>query len=243
MEVTLSIGRSMLNKMSDAPDFNRWMFSRFAQYIRWGKVWEVGSGIGNMSEFLLRADFLCLSEYEDSYRSELRQRFGAHKNVVIEPIDLEALDVEKFKVQGFDTIISTNVLEHILDHVGAVRGITEAMHDESILITLVPAHPVLFNEIDREVGHHRRYSRRSLRRLLEEAGHEIISLRYFNRLSALGWLLRKWTGAKQISETDVNVVNKFLPLMKCERFLPLPFGASVIAVSRKRRGVLLGGLR
>ena len=230
-----SVGHSTLNKFETAPRFNSWMFSQYSDAIRWGKVWELGSRIGNMSSFYLAADFLCLSEYEPKYREELKEKFRAHPNVMVEPLDLENLDIENFRRFNFDTIVSTNVIEHVKNDLGAVRGVTSLMHDESVMITLVPAHPALYSNIDRALGHYRRYTKQSLRFLFEQAGQEVISLKYFNRASVVGWALRGVLGSHEIKEADVAHVERLVPILKLEKFLPMPFGISLIAVTRKKR--------
>jgi SAM-dependent methyltransferase len=224
-----------LEYLTAAVGFNRWMFSQYGGFIRWGNIWEIGSGNGNLSEFLLPAKFALLSEYDDEYRAALERRYAQHKNVRVEPIDLQKFDVEHFRAYNFDTIISTNVIEHIKDDLAALRNITATMGPETALITLVPAHPMLYGTVDECVGHYRRYTRRGLRQTLENAGQKVTSLRYFNRASAIAWFLKfRVFKRKQISESDVGMVERFLPLLKLERFFPLPFGQSLIAVSNKR---------
>ncbi|MCO5142624.1 MAG: class I SAM-dependent methyltransferase [Oligoflexia bacterium] len=223
-----------LDSLSSAIGFNRWMFSQYEDYIQWGNIWEIGAGVGNMSEFLLPANFACLSEYDDGYRARLEKKMGHHSNVRVEPVDLNRLDIDHFRKYNFDTIISTNVLEHIENDHKAVRDITNTMKNSTTMITLVPAHPFLYGKLDEKIGHYRRYTKKSLRSLLEKNGQKVLRIKYFNRLSAIGWLLKfKILKKEDISEGDVAKVEKLLPLLKLEKFLPVPFGQSVIAISKK----------
>lgn len=226
----MAVSLASLNK---APNFNAWMFSQYKDWIRWGNIWEIGSGTGNMSEFLTSAKFLCLSEYDDEFRTELSSRFVGRPKVSVEKVDLNRLDVKHFASYEFDTIISTNVLEHIEDDIAALRAIGQTMKPETVLITLVPAHKFLFGPLDKIVGHYRRYSKKLLREHLEAAGQEVLEMKYFNRVSAIAWFLKfKVFRRQNISENDMGVVEKILPLLKLEEYLPLPFGQSVIALSR-----------
>lgn len=225
---------AQLDSMSEAIGFNRWMFDQYADFVHGKKIWEIGSGVGNMSGFILDVELACLSEYDDVYRKRLTERYGHLANVKITPIDLNQLDVPFFKGFGFDTIISTNVIEHIEDDYRAIRWITETMKSDTHLITLVPAHPALYGKLDKKIGHFRRYTKNSLKKLLEESGHQIIELKYFNRVSAIGWFIKfKLLGKSDISTDDVKTVEKLLPLLKLEKYFPLPFGQSLIAVSKK----------
>ena len=224
-----------LASLNSAVGFNRWMFSQYEPWIQWGKIWEIGSGTGNMSGFLQRAEIACLTEYDPQFRQELMRRFHGKEPFLVEPVDLTRLDIPHFRAYGFDTVISTNVLEHIENDVAAVRGITATMKPGATLITLVPAHPLLYGALDKFVGHYRRYTKASLRAALEAGGQEVVEMKYFNRVSALGWFLKfRVLRSESISEGDVAIVERLLPLMKLEKFLPLPFGQSLIAVSRPR---------
>lgn len=225
---------AQLDSMGEAIGFNRWMFDQYSQFVRGKRIWEIGSGVGNMSGFILDADLACLSEYDDGYRKRLASRFGDRPNVKIASVDLNNLDVSFFKGFEFDTIISTNVIEHIEDDHRAIRWITETMTPETHLITLVPAHPFLFSKLDEKIGHFRRYTKETLRELLESSGHQILEMKYFNRVSALGWFLKfKVLQKTDISKKDVETVEKLLPILKLEKYLPLPFGQSLIAISKK----------
>lgn len=225
---------AQLDSMSEAVGFNRWMFEQYAAYVNGKRIWEIGSGVGNMSGFILNAELAFLTEYDDGYRKRLTQRYGNLPNVKISPVDLNQLDVPFFKSFGFDTIISTNVIEHIEDDYKAVRGITETMKQDTHLVTLVPAHPILYGNLDKKIGHFRRYTKKSLTQLLEGCGHQLIELKYFNRISAIGWFIKfKVFGRSDISKNDVETVEKILPILKMEKYFPLPFGQSLIAVSKK----------
>lgn len=227
---------SQLDYLSQAVGFNAWMFSQYEPFIRWGKVWEIGSGTGNMSSYLLKADLAMLTEYDDGYRAVLEKRYAGQPKVRVEKVDLINLDVEHFRSFGFDTIISTNVLEHIPDDKAAIQAITATMKPETVMITLVPAHPFLYGTMDKAVGHFRRYTRKGLIQLLEGAGHQVEEAFFFNRVSALGWFLKfRLFRRPAFAEGDIALVEKLLPLLKLEKFAPLPFGQSLIAVSRKKR--------
>ena len=57
-----------------------------------------------------------------------------------------------------------------------------------ILALLVPAHPMLYGEFDRAVGHFRRYKKRELREVLQRAGFGLRELRFFSMAATLPWL-------------------------------------------------------
>lgn len=224
----------MLDVIEESKGFIHWMFEQYEPYIQDGTIWEVGSGHGSMSQFLLKAKKLVLSEWDPNFRKILKHRYGSYKNVEITELDLEDLDVARFSGFKFDTIISTNVLEHIKNHEEAFRRITTLMQDSTVMITLVPAHPWLYGAIDKRVNHYRRYSKKHLRETLENAGQKVERMFYFNRASVPFWWFQSvLLGQDAIRSSDMKRIDTVLPILKLEKYFPLPFGQSVIAISRK----------
>ncbi|HTS90509.1 MAG TPA: methyltransferase domain-containing protein [Stellaceae bacterium] len=62
----------------------------------------------------------------------------------------------------FDTILYLDVLEHIADDGAELARAATLLAPGGRLVVLAPAHPFLFSPFDAAVGHHRRYSARSL---------------------------------------------------------------------------------
>jgi SAM-dependent methyltransferase len=56
-----------------------------------------------------------------------------------------------------DFIYTVNVLEHIIDDAGTVAELHERLRPGGWLLVYVPAFPILYNSMDRKVGHVRRY--------------------------------------------------------------------------------------
>lgn len=224
---------SALELISEAKNFNQWMFSRFSDHIDYNRVWEIGSGIGNISTYLEKSKFLCVSDYEKPFLQHLEERYHTKDHIEVRFVDLEKLDIDSYKDFNFSCILCINVLEHIKNHAEALKGLSKIMSPESKLILLVPAHPVLYGSMDKEAGHHRRYTLNSLRFVLEDAGQEVITHSYFNRLSAFFWFLKgRVLKQRNIQSHDVKIVERLVPLLKMESLFPLPFGQSLITVSR-----------
>ncbi len=93
-------------------------------------------------------------------------------------------------------IFSLNVLEHIEDDVGALREIYRSLVPGGRLYLFVPAFELLYSSMDRKVGHHRRYRKRSLIGKLHGVGFRVESARYADSLGFLASLLYQWFGNK-----------------------------------------------
>ena len=136
----------------------------------------------------------------------------------------------------FDTAICINVLEHIEDDLLACRLTYEMLRPSGHFSIVVPALPILYGTIDEAVGHFRRYTRGSLREVLEAAGFEVVRCRYMNCVGVPGWFLtnrilkQQSQSTKQVRFFDTYVV----PITRrIEALLPPPFGMSVVGIARK----------
>jgi hypothetical protein len=120
--------------------------------------------------------------------------------------------------------------------VEAVRNMGAVLPGGGVVVLLLPAFPGLYGPIDRNLGHYRRYTGRSVARLAAEAGLKLQNLRYMNAAGFFGWwanariFRREAQSARQIAVFDRLIV----PLMsRIESILPPPFGQSLIAVLKK----------
>src|SRR5204863_4544693 len=103
------------------------------------------------------------------------------------------------------TLVCLNVLEHIEDDVEALRNMHKLLKSGGKLVLYVPANPRLYCEIDRGVGHFRRYLHDELVDKMRRAGFKIAHSRHHNILGALGWWINgKVLGKKAIGATDVG---------------------------------------
>jgi SAM-dependent methyltransferase len=98
--------------------------------------------------------------------------------------------------EKFELIFTSNVLEHIEDDVTALREIKTLLTQDGILAIYVPALPILFSQLDHNVGHFRRYRKRELKSKLLASGYEVESIRYVDSLGVLAALLTKVIGYK-----------------------------------------------
>jgi SAM-dependent methyltransferase len=223
------IGAATLEQLAAAPRYNRWMFDRLRPWVG-RRVLEVGSGIGNLSEFLLDRERVVLTDTRPEYLDRLRARFAAYPNVAITrlylPDEHRALDG-----QQFDTIICLNVLEHIADDRASLRAMRSLLGPGGHLVLLVPALPALYGTMDEALGHHRRYTQAELRAAFSEAGLRPVHIEYFNLAGIPGWWLAgRVLRRRLIPAGSLALFEALVPLFRLERFLPWRIGQSLIAI-------------
>jgi SAM-dependent methyltransferase len=218
--------------MAEAGNYNDWLLERGAPYIG-DHVLDFGAGIGTFTAALAsQADVVAL-EPDPQFLPRLRQRFAGNRRVRVVHADAGWLADGEPRA-SFDTILCLNVLEHIQDDELVLRGFHDRLSSGGHLLLLVPAHRALYGEIDRGVGHERRYSRGPLRALLERTGFDPIEVRYVNPLGALGWLVSsRLLRRPQVPAGPLRAYDRLVPVLQRLDRLPLPFGLSVWAVARR----------
>ena len=216
--------------------YNRWMFERLRRWIG-RSVLEIGSGIGNLSAFLVDRERLVLTDTREEYLSRLRQRFADRPNVSVARLYLPD-DDRAVAGQRFDTVICLNVLEHVDDDLSALHAIRRLLGPGGRLVLLVPALQALYGTIDRALGHHRRYNRDGLADLLRATGFKLAHIEYFNLAGIPGWW---WAGRVLRRDTipggSLKLYDALVPLFRLERFIPWRVGQSLIAIGERGEGV------
>jgi len=238
-----SVGVSTLHGFARAPRINGWIYGKLRAGVR-GDVLEIGSGIGNLSRLILadlddpaRAVF---TDADPEVLAILRAELGpAAAPALITTWDLQHPPPPTIAARGFDTIVAANVVEHLADDAAAVRQLAALLRPGGALLIYVPAWPFAFGALDEGLGHHRRYTRASLARLLGGAGLEPSRPQYMNRLGLLGWL---WQGRvlkrRALSPTLIATFERIVALARALDRLsaPLPLGLGLVAHARRPGG-------
>lgn len=144
-------------------------------------------------------------------------------------------------------VVALDTLEHIPDHELAAREVARVLTPGGVFVLNVPAYRWLWGPHDVALHHHRRYVRRDVRRVLEQAGLEVEFLSYsvfflFPLVLLIRLLDKLRRGPAQVRLPQVGPMNTLLTrLQDLEVALmlacPLPWGSSVVAVARKPKDI------
>jgi SAM-dependent methyltransferase len=193
-------------------------------------VLEIGSGIGNLSQFLVDRASVVLTDTAPEYLARLRERFGHLPSVEVMRLFLPHIEAPVAQ-RRFDTIVCLNVLEHVADDDLSLHAMTSLLDHHGRLILLVPALPGLYGSLDRALGHVRRYTSRELRTKFDRGGLRMRHLEYFNLAGLPGWWLTGRVLRREIiPAASLRVFDALVPLFRLERFLPWRLGQSLIAI-------------
>jgi SAM-dependent methyltransferase len=231
-------GLETLQAFAKAERFNKWLYDAVAGYYK-GEILEIGSGIGNISKLLLeRGEPVTLSDVRINYCEILKRRFKDNTRLKgVFQVDLSLTDFsDKYQplLASFDTIIALNVIEHIKNDKLAIQNCKSLLKKDGRLVILVPAFQSLYNSLDKELGHFKRYTRKSLSELLIKEEMEMVTKRYFNSPGIPGWWISGSVfKSKIISDTQLNIYDKLVPLFRIIDKTTLHLaGLSVIAVAK-----------
>jgi len=231
LEMDVGLQKQNFEQLEGAARYYEWMLDVMSPYIG-HNVLEVGCGQGNIAQYLLDRDGLHRRVHGiDTEESYIRI---AKSKIHDADFTAEVGDFRKLN-REFDTVLCVNTVEHIADDRDFVRELANRVRPGGTVAILVPAHNFLYSHYDHEVGHYRRYTKRSLRKLLKDADLAVEACFYFNALGAVGWLVNyKWLRRMTPGNGNVKLLELLVPILSIiERIVPIPFGLSVIAVGRK----------
>lgn len=203
-------------------------------YLR-GEVIEVGAGLGANTRLLrspeqrrwvcLEPDRQLLGQMEADFARQPPRGTCEFRGGTLAEVPEQ---------EQFDTILYLDVLEHIEDDAGELRRAVARLKPGGHLVVLSPAHGWLFSKFDAVIGHHRRYTRKTLQAALpERAPARIAYLDSCGLFASLGnrlLLRQKMPTLKQILFWDRFLV----PLSRrLDPWLGFKAGKSILGVWRQ----------
>lgn len=231
---------TMSPAMADMQAYPRYLYNHVIDHMG-SRVWEIGVGHGTYTRWLREADkHVLATDIDDVCIARVAEHFAGDNSIVTARVDLtDAATVHAQKSFQADSILCFNVLEHIEHDAAALTWLRESVAPGAVMGLIVPAHPWLYGKMDREAGHFRRYTRRSLSHVLQNAGWSIERLCYINLTGAMGWWfhnrLRKNAGlADESVNQQMRGADRWLPRLArlTDPIMRWTGGLSVLAIAR-----------
>lgn len=226
-------GYTTLEVLEGADRYNKWIAESIAPYIK-PPALEIGAGTGNISCHFLNKKALVVSDSDPELVKILSKKFSKDRNVRAEIINIEKKSSDN--KEKFKTVYSVNVLEHIKDDILALKNMHELLDKGGRVILLVPAKKRAYTNLDKKLGHFRRYEKKELLTKLEEAGFEVEKIRFFNMLGLLSWIVRDKVSRDhtQLRPYQIRLFDSVVPILRrIEPASIIPVGISLIAVAKK----------
>jgi len=221
-----------LEAMSFAKNYHRWILSEFSPYLG-NSVAEVGAGVGSFSSLLLKTNIRSLKAFEPS-----RNMYPLLQESISK--DKRAHAINDFFTRGntaerFDSVLYVNVLEHIEDDATELSNAFEALNSNGHLLLFVPALPWLYSNLDRQLGHFRRYIKESLLDLVQHSGFYVVHARYFDMAGIIPWYINFVLLKNKISSGSVSIYDRLVvPVIRVmEKSVSPPIGKNVLVIAKK----------
>src|SRR5262245_52129023 len=225
-------GFTTLRRVEVLRRYNRFTWGLLEPFVG-RRILEIGSGTGLMTRYLAARGQLTATDIDGEYVELLGRTFAGNPNVEVRQLDLATLGTNGALGRRFDTVICSNVLEHIEDDVRALGAMRDVLVPGGRVVLVVPAVKALYGEIDRAIHHHRRYSRDEISEKLRGAGLDVEHLSAFNMLGVPGWWLNSVVlKRKAVPGIQARINDRLVPLLRLERLFGPPVGMSLLAVGR-----------
>jgi SAM-dependent methyltransferase len=199
------------------------------------EILEIGCGTGHNFPMLGAFGHVDALELDDQMRAYAQKRLG--RKVMSSPLP----ELAGVPDRGYDLIGAFDVIEHIDDDRPAIATIATKLKPRGKFVMTVPAHQWMWSAHDVVNHHKRRYSKRSLRELIEGSPLRLEAVGYFNSLLFPAAVAER-VASKARGKDEVSLSLPPAPLnavlertFAAERHLigrvPLPPGLSLYAVA------------
>jgi hypothetical protein len=230
-----ALERQQIN-VAATPTATFWHRTRFDLVVRRihrtgaERLLDVGAGSGMLGDHLAGSGVeYRFSEPSPRLRGALIERFGSQAELVAPT-----------RIMSGTLVTLLDVIEHVDDDRSLLAELHDRMEAGVELVITVPAMTWLFSSWDRDLGHHRRYSRRDCCEVVSVAGFDVVESGYlFPELVPLA-LLRKLRRSDGVAADFpllpnwVDRIGQAISTATTTLRRVWPIGTSVVVVARPR---------
>ena len=200
------------------------------KYLK-GDILEVGAGCGSFTKNYLNKSInsITLTELDKKNILDLKEKFKANANIKILNKNIEDVSGK------FDSIIYLHVLEHIKNDKKEILNATKRLNKNGFLVIMVPAHQKIYSNLDRAVGHFRRYEIEFFNKNFKSL--EKINIKFLDTMGYFLYLFNKFFFKKEVypSKFKIFIWDKiFTPLTIVVDFIfRYRFGKCILVIYKK----------
>lgn len=228
-----------LRRMARMPRFHAWLGEQLRPYLG-RRIVEVGCGTGTLTRHLLESGATVAGvDVEEEYLEACRRAWEPTGRFQAFRADVETDAFLELGAFAPDTVVCSNVLEHLEQDRRAVVNMAAVLSPGGVIVLVAPAFQGAYGRMDRELGHRRRYSLGQVEGLLEEAGMVKVAARYFNFAGLVGWLVHgRGLRCRLLPAPQLRLFDALVPLFRLlDPPLKMVAGQSIIMVGRKSEAV------
>jgi len=201
------------------------------------KILDFGAGSGTNIKMLSKFGEVYVYEKYAKTSKFLKQHFIKFKKIKI---------IKKPKQKGFfDLILVADVIEHIKNDDIFLKYLSKLLNKNGQILITVPAFNFLFSSKDEVLHHHRRYSKKKIKKIVLKY-FKLIKLSYYNfflfipiALLIIFFKIFRINFIDSVEKKSKNILHNVLFKIFCSEkyllnFINFPFGLSLIALAKKK---------
>ena len=192
---------------------------------------EIGAGIGSFTDqYKKNIRNIFLTEIDKNNLNILKKKYMNDSNVTVVEGEINKIE------QRVNTICNFNVLEHIKEDKQEIINCLNKMNKNGYLVILVPAHNKLYSNLDKDVGHYRRYDKSFFHNLNIFNG-KIVELKYMDCMGYILYYMNKLIYKNEVYPSNFKIFiwdKIFTPITIILDFLTrYKFGKNILCVIKK----------
>jgi len=152
------------------------LIRRVVQPPAGAEILEIGCGTGHNFAMLGTFGHVDALELDEEVRTFAEQRLG--RSIMTAPLP----ELAGVPDRHYDLVGTFDVIEHIEDDRAALASIATKLKSGGKFMMTVPAHPWMWSAHDLVNHHKRRYSKRTLKAMIEGSTLRLETVGYFNSL-------------------------------------------------------------
>ncbi len=217
-------GAPFLEALESAKNYNEAVFELSVACIDGSRtVLDVGAGRGEFSKRLLAGGFdvACVEPDSDQLKLLEVEGFTTWRNI-------------EDANHGYDAVTLINVLEHIEDDAAFLSKLKVHLRPDGVIFIFVPAGPRLYSKFDALIGHHRRYTRSSLKKVVESTGFVVERMESFDSIGMIAAAAFKLSRHSVPTKRSIDFYDRFaFPLsLRVDRLLRSRIGKNIFLSAR-----------
>jgi len=228
-----------LSAVKESSHYHDWVRDQFKSYLKkTDVVLDVGSGIGTIARSFKDCQFqkFILCDHNDKMFQVLQNEFGAKDRYQVVKADVcDENFPSLLRSHRVNVVSCVNVLEHIQDDDQALKNIYALLPKGGLLFLMVPALKILYGNLDRSVGHFRRYEKKTLTEKILRTGFSIKQQHFMNFFGIFSWFFAvKLFGQTKLNSKAMKRLDKMVPFFQTiEQYFSPPIGQSLIIICSK----------
>ena len=164
-----------LEMMSYLKNYNKFVLLMMKKHLSEGPILDFGSGLGDFAKKLNDLGYEC-----DGVEVDAEAKLESQKKGIQTFNSLT--EIKKL----YPTVTSLNVLEHIENDTKILKDLFNIIEENGSLVLYLPASMAAWSNMDVQVGHYRRYSKKEIIKKLHIAGFTVTHSSYKD---FGGWLI------------------------------------------------------